>query len=235
MSADQRAAAAEIFRNRDRVQALEGIAGAGKTTTLAAVRDAAERDGYVVKGLAPTGRAAHQLAEAGMPTTTLQRHLVEPPAAAEGRRRLYVLDESSLASTKQMHTFLTRLEPQDRVLLVGDARQHQAVDAGRPYEQLQEAGMAVARLHDIKRQRDPALKAVVERLSEGEVRDAVRRLEAQGRVHAIAEPDDRLRAVAAAYATNPDRHARRVAGQSVARAVEYAHSCGAAGDRTCRP
>ena len=205
LSADQRAAAAEIFRNRDRVQALEGIAGAGKTTTLAAVRDAAERDGYVVKGLAPTGRAAQQLAEAGMPTSTLQRHLVEPPSAAEGRRRLYVLDESSLASTKQMHTFLTRLEPQDRVLLVGDARQHQAVDAGRPYEQLQDAGMAVARLHDIKRQQDAALKAVVERLSEGQVRDAVRRLEAQGRVHAIAEPDDRLRAVAAAYATNPDR------------------------------
>ena len=89
------------------------------------------------------------------------------------------------------------------MLLVGDARQHQAVDAGRPYEQLQDAGMAVARLHDIKRQRDPALKAVVERLSEGEVRDAVRRLEAQGRVHAMPEPDDRLRAVAAAYAANP--------------------------------
>jgi ATP-dependent exoDNAse (exonuclease V) alpha subunit len=165
LSADQRAAAAEIFRNRDRVQALEGIAGAGKTTTLAAVRDAAERDGYLVKGLAPTGRAAHQLADAGMPTTTLQRHLVEPSVPAEGRRRLYVLDEASLVSTAQMHTLLTRLDPQDRVLLVGDARQHHAVDAGRPYEQLQEAGTAVARLHDVKRQRDPAQKEVVERLS----------------------------------------------------------------------
>ena len=53
-----------------------------------------------MKGLAPTGRAAHQLADAGMPTTTLQRHLVEPSTAAEGQRRLYVLDESSLASTE---------------------------------------------------------------------------------------------------------------------------------------
>src|SRR5260370_18665095 len=102
-----------------------------------------------------------------------------------------------------MRTRLRRLEPQDRVLLVGDARQHQAVDAGRPYEQLQDAGVAVARLHDIKRQRDPALKAVVERLSDGEVRDAVRRLEAHGRLHVMAEPDDRLRPVAAAYAPNP--------------------------------
>jgi ATP-dependent exoDNAse (exonuclease V) alpha subunit len=46
--------------------------------------------------------------------------------------RLYVLDESSLASTKQMHTFLARLQSDDRVLLVGDARQHEAVDARRP-------------------------------------------------------------------------------------------------------
>jgi hypothetical protein len=44
---------------------------------------------------------------------------------------------------------------------------------------------------------------VVERLSEGKVREAVRRLEAQGCVHAMPEPDDRLRAVAAAYAANP--------------------------------
>ena len=67
LSADQRAAAADIFRNRDRIRALEGIAGAGKTATLAAVRDAADRDGYAVKGLAPTGRAAHQLADIAVP------------------------------------------------------------------------------------------------------------------------------------------------------------------------
>ena len=53
LSADPRAAAADIIRNRDR-RALEGIAGAGKTSTLGAVRDAADRDGYAVKGLAPT-------------------------------------------------------------------------------------------------------------------------------------------------------------------------------------
>jgi ATP-dependent exoDNAse (exonuclease V) alpha subunit len=191
-----------IFQNRDRVQALEGLAGAGKTTALTAVRDAAERDDYTVVGLAPTGRAAHQLADAGLSTMTLQRHLVQR-TAGDQRRHLYVLDESSLASTKQMHTFLTRLQPEDRVLLVGDARQHQAVDAGRPYEQLQEAGLAVARLHDIKRQRDPALKAMVERLSAGDVRLAVARLEEQGRVHAIPDRTERLRALATDYATQP--------------------------------
>src|SRR2546430_15510833 len=55
--------------------ALEGTAGAGKTPALAAVRDAAEREGYQVEGFAPTSRAAHKLAEVGIESNTLQRHL----------------------------------------------------------------------------------------------------------------------------------------------------------------
>ena len=37
-----------------------------KTTALAAVRDAAEREGYQVEGFAPTSRATHKLAEVGI-------------------------------------------------------------------------------------------------------------------------------------------------------------------------
>ncbi|MEP7309327.1 MAG: MobF family relaxase [Acidobacteriota bacterium] len=204
LSADQQAAITQLFANRDRVQVLDGVAGAGKTTTLAAVRDAAERDGYTVRGFAPTGRAAQKLAEAGMSTMTLQKHLQEAPDARDPRR-LYVLDESSLASTQQLHDFLARRSSTDRVLLVGDTRQHQAVDAGRPYEQLQEAGVAVARLQDIQRQQDPDLKRVVEHLSVAEVRAGLARLEEQGRIHEIPDRRDRMQAVATAYAAHPDQ------------------------------
>ena len=79
---------------------LEGVAGAGKTTSLAAVREAAEREGYRVRGLAPTSRAAHKLAESGIESETLQRHLAQRGASDEGQKRLYVLDESSLASAQ---------------------------------------------------------------------------------------------------------------------------------------
>ena len=51
-----------------------------------------------------------------------------------------------------------RLHRNDRVLLVGDRRQHEAVEAGRPFAQLQEAGMRTAKLDEIVRQRDPELK-----------------------------------------------------------------------------
>ena len=47
---------------------------------------------------------------------------------------------------------------------MGDVRQHQGVEAGRPFEQLQEAGMLTAELNRIIRQRDPGLKQAVERL-----------------------------------------------------------------------
>jgi ATP-dependent exoDNAse (exonuclease V) alpha subunit len=184
--------------------ALEGTAGTGKTTALAAVRDAAEREGYQVEGFAPTSRAAHKLAEAGIESSTLQRHLArEAEAPAADQKRLYVLDESSLASTKQMHTFLDRLGAEDRVLLVGDVRQHEAVDAGRPYHQLQEAGIRTAYLDEIVRQRDPELKAVVEQLSRGELQSAIERLDRQGRVHEIGPREERLTAIANEYGKDP--------------------------------
>ena len=52
-----------VLTSRDQMMALEGVAGAGKTTSLAAVREAAERAGYEIAGLAPTSRAAQKLAD----------------------------------------------------------------------------------------------------------------------------------------------------------------------------
>ena len=204
LSDRQGAAVEQILRTRDRVMALDGVAGAGKTTVLAAVRDAAERHGYHVEGFAPTSRAAQQLADAGIPSITLQRHLMRQEDQADGKR-LLVLDESSLASTKQMHALVHGLTADDRLLLVGDVRQHHAVDAGRPYHQLQAAGMETARLDDIVRQRDPGLKAVVEQLSRGEIGAAVGQLESQGRVHQIADRVERLDAIARDYVSQSDR------------------------------
>ena len=60
-----------------------------------------------------------------------------------------MLDESSLASTRQMYEFTERLQAKDRVLLVGDTRQHESVEAGRPFAQLQEAGMKTVKLDQI--------------------------------------------------------------------------------------
>lgn len=203
LSESQRRAVEQILASRDQVTALEGVAGAGKTTSLTAIREAAERDGYRVEGFAPTSRAAQKLAEAGIESSTLQRHLVQGNRNDDGQKHLYVLDESSLASTRQMNEFFHRLKRDDRVLLVGDTRQHQAVEAGAPYQQLQEAGIQVARLDEILRQKDPGLREIVEQLSRGQVREAIEKLGAQNRVHEIADRYERLGEIAREYAKQP--------------------------------
>jgi conjugative relaxase-like TrwC/TraI family protein len=204
LNSSQRKAVDEIFLSREKVVGLDGIAGAGKTTALTVIREGAEAEGYRVEGFAPTSRAAQKLSEAGMETSTLQKHLVRGQQPDTGEKRLYVLDESSLASTRQVHEFVNRLHRNDRVLLVGDRRQHEAVEAGRPFAQLQDAGMRTVKLEEIVRQKDQELKQVVEQLARGEVREAVQSLDRQGRVHEIRSHDERIAAIAKDYAKSPD-------------------------------
>lgn len=200
----QRQAVDDIMVSREKVVALDGVAGAGKTTTLAVIREAAEAEGYRVEGFAPTSRAAQKLAEAGMETSTLQKHLARGAQPDANEKRLYVLDESSLASTRQVHDFIERLQPNDRVLLIGDHRQHEAVEAGRPFAQLQNAGMKTVRLDEIVRQKDPELKQVVEQLARGDVQKAVESLGQQGRIHEIRDNGERIAAIAKEFAKSPE-------------------------------
>jgi len=230
LSVSQRNAVEEVLTSRDQMMALEGVAGGGKTTSLAAVREAAVSAGYEVEGVAPTSRAAQKLAEAGMATETLQRHLTRGDRADDGQKRLYIVDESSMASTRQVHTFVERLKENDRVLFVGDVRQHEAVEAGRPYAQLQEAGLRTARLDEIIRQKDPALKEAVEQLARGDVREAISNLNGQGRVHEIGDRSERIAEIAREYVrqpestlvVSPDNESRREINGQIHRAMQDA-------------
>lgn len=205
LSTAQRSAVEDLFLSREKIVGLDGVAGAGKTTVLSVIREAAQTGGYRVEGFAPTSRAAQKLSEAGMETSTLQKHLARGKLPDTGEKRLYVLDESSLASTRQLHEFVHRLQPNDRVLLVGDRRQHEAVEAGKPFAQLQDAGMVTVRLEEIVRQKDPELKRVVEQLARGQVYEALENLDRQGRVHGIPDHDRRIAAIAKEYTNSPER------------------------------
>jgi conjugative relaxase-like TrwC/TraI family protein len=194
----------DVLSLPDRIQGIQGFAGSGKTTTLTAIRSAAENQGYQVEGFAPTSRAARQLNEAGIEARTLQGFLARTidPDVGE-RKHFYLVDESSLASTNQMREFLSRIGRYDRVLLIGDIRQHQGVEAGRPFEQLQEAGMRTAKLDEIIRQKDPALKSAVELLATGQVSDALDTLQQQGRVKEIPNAEERFYTIAKCYVESP--------------------------------
>ena len=94
------------------------------------------------------------------------------------KKTVLVVDEGSLASTVQARNLLrianTLRIP--RVVLVGDEKQLDAVDAGKPFAQLQGAGMKTAVMDEIMRQRDPALKEAVEARLAGDIRGAFEKL-----------------------------------------------------------
>ena len=115
-----------------------------------------------------------------------------------------MVDESSLASTRQMQAFMEKIGPQDRVLLIGDTRQHQSVDAGKPFEQMQQAGMQTSRLDQIMRQKDPELLRAVEHLSRNETGIGLTLLQQQGRVTEIPDNVQRIEAIAKDYVAKPE-------------------------------
>ncbi|MGH2996483.1 MAG: ATP-dependent DNA helicase, partial [Gaiellaceae bacterium] len=159
--------------NPDRVVCVVGHAGAGKTTALAALADAFQRDGFVAIGAAPSGVAAANLgAETGIPTGTLHRLLAE--ARRRGglpRRCLLVVDEAGMADTRTLTRMLFQVEhAQGKAVLVGDSAQLPAVGAGGLFAAIVERNGAVE-LRDNHRQRDELERHALVLLREGRSRD----------------------------------------------------------------
>ncbi len=193
LTAGQKEAVKLILSGTDRTVGVQGYAGTGKTTMLDRARTLAEKKGYRMMGLAPSASAVQTLAsEAGIESETLQRFLARNAGVAEGRlttkgakemraafaKTILVVDEGSLASTVQTRDLL-RIANElriPRVVLVGDAKQLDAVDAGKPFAQLQAAGMRTAVMDEIMRQRDPVLKEAVEASLAGEIGKAFDKL-----------------------------------------------------------
>ena len=89
-----------------------------------------------------------------------------------------VVDEMSLAGTAQARSLLRIAERLEvaRLVLVGDKRQLRGVEAGQPFRQMQQAGMGVVEMDELRRQRDPDLRAAVGEMIEGEPGAALARL-----------------------------------------------------------
>jgi conjugative relaxase-like TrwC/TraI family protein len=203
LAADQAMAAEMMLSSNDWITSIEGRAGAAKTTTVGAIREFAEQQGYAVYGFAPTTRAVKSLVEARMAATTLPS-LLESQARRDAPKpkQIWIIDESSLLPTRQVNRVLHKASDEGvaRLIFVGDQRQHHAIEAGRPIFQMQQAGMAVARLDTIRRQRDPELREAVERAAKGQIPESLMILERRGDIREVADIKKRRKQIARDYA-----------------------------------
>lgn len=198
----------------DRYVAVQGDAGTGKTTMLQAVRVMAEENGYYVRGMSVSGSAAGTLEiETGIQSSTVKMFMINEQRAQkeiEALRdagkpvqrgpELWVVDESSFIGQRDMNRLMFLAEKADaRVMFVGDARQLSSPEAGKPFELGQKEGIGVARMTEIRRQKDEDLQSVVSDIVKQQNAKAFGKLSGMGKVVADEDKDALFDKVVASY------------------------------------
>ena len=200
LSADQFDAIAKVAVSGRVVDVLVGPAGAGKTTTMSALRRAWEQQhgsGSVV-GLAPSAAAAQVLGEElRIRTENTAKWIYDHNQGVWDLRRgqLVIVDEASLAGTFALDRIAAHAAAVGaKVLLVGDWAQLQAVDAGGAFGLLVRSRDDAPELLDVRRFRNEWEKHASLQLRIGDT-DVIDTYIAHGRVTGT----DRDRVLDSAY------------------------------------
>lgn len=202
LGADQAKAVAAVLAAQSGVVVLQGDAGTGKTTCLKPIVAGIEQAGGRVFGCAPSAGAADVLRQELTPEAdTLQQLLVNESLQRATRGRVLLVDEAGLVSVREMRD-LCRLAARNdnRLLLVGDTKQHASVEAGDALRALEKFGrVPVIHLTEIRRQRDPDYRKAVAMLARGDAFGAFNQFNRLGAVREVRGADGLWHAAAADY------------------------------------
>jgi len=206
LTTGQRSAIALTATTNDQFIAWQGVAGAGKTYALNAVKQVATALGqvapeYIIKGFAPSAEAAKVLGEElGIEANTVARLLVSKQVEKPPPNQIWIVDEAGLLSAKNAHALLERATQEGaRVILVGDTRQLSAIEAGNPFKSLQSAGITTAYLDESLRQKPPDLQKAVGLAANGQIGEALSHLQQLERIEEVADAQERTAKIAADY------------------------------------
>lgn len=178
LSKGQRQAVESMMIGENRITGIQGLAGTGKSHMLQTVQPLIERSGFEIKALAPYGSQVKALKELNMPAQTLASFLHREDKEISSKTVL-VLDEAGVVPARQMHELLKLVEEhQARIVLLGDTKQTKAIEAGRPFDQLQRNGMTTVVMDEIQRQKDKDLKQAVEFAAKGETAKSLSKISA---------------------------------------------------------
>jgi conjugative relaxase-like TrwC/TraI family protein len=203
LSDEQRNAVRHVLRSTERVTAIRGGAGTGKTTMMKEAVAAIEFSGAKVFTFAPSAEASRGVlrSDAGFANAeTVEALLQNPKLQAQVRGQVIWIDEAGLLSVRTLARVANLAEMGNcRIILSGDTAQHRAVERGDALRLLeQHANLQAAELTQIRRQKADAHKAVVADLRAGNWENAFKRLDQLGMLREI-DADQRHEALATDY------------------------------------
>ncbi len=197
LSLEQRNAVINILQNQDQICALVGKAGTGKTFSLSEIVRTHVEGNHNVILCAPSNAARDVLRQDGdelhnkynQPQTatpflnavSLQKLLLDFQDGPIENGSIVILDEASLASTRQIHDLIKLVQDNNcRLLLTGDPSQHSAVEAGDAFRMLLKfSEIEKYSIKEIVRQKDYKYRKVAKALSKGMVSTAIDFLDQQ--------------------------------------------------------
>jgi Ti-type conjugative transfer relaxase TraA len=192
LSSEQADALAHVTDGRD-LSIVVGYAGTGKSAMLGVARGAWEAAGYEVRGVALSGIAAENL-ESGSGIASRTIASMEH-GWGQGRdlltaRDVLVIDEAGMVGTRQLERVLSHAaEVGAKVVLVGDIRQLQSIEAGAAFRSIHERHGGTE-IGEVRRQREDWQRDATRGLATGRTGEAIHAYDAHGMVH-VAQTRER--------------------------------------------
>ncbi len=176
-----------------RISVAIGVAGSGKSTLLKPLVRAWRDDGRIVYGIALAWRQSDDLAEGGIEARNTRAvasflRATQAGAIRLDRKSVVVIDEVGLLGTRQLNDILA-VQKKDgfQLVMLGDPRQMQSVEAGSVIELLRRAlgERFVPELASSVRQKDAEERETVLMFRNGQTEEAVRRKDANGTLRIV--------------------------------------------------
>ena len=202
LSQEQLSAVGHVLSSNNRVVAIRGGAGTGKTTAMAELVETIEGQGKQVHVFAPSADASRgTLRQAGFKNAqTVEHYLTNPKLQEKSRGQVIWIDEAGMLGTREMWRVMEAAGPDTKVILTGDYKQHGPVPRGNPFLVLEKfAGLNSVEITEIRRQKPEAYKSAVSLLSKGEMAGAFEKLDQMGAIRECGEEESRYRQLASDY------------------------------------